>query len=89
MFYLYITVARLIETLYQIPESDDDDFANISVGPNIARSPTHELDEYLHRPVDNTKEPLKWWVQHSEVYPDLSRMAMDFLSIPGELAIHQ
>jgi hAT family C-terminal dimerisation region len=66
---------------------DDDDFANISVGPNIAQSPSHELDEYLHRPIENIKEPMKWWVQHSEVYPNLSRMAMDFLSIPGESVI--
>jgi hypothetical protein len=47
-------------------------------------SRTSELDEYLCKPVDNVKDPLKWWVAHHHIYPNLSHMALDYLSIPGK-----
>lgn len=42
-----------------------------------------ELEAYLNEPrvrgVDNV---LKWWYDHSDRYPVLSRLARDYLSIP-------
>lgn len=42
-----------------------------------------ELEAYLNEPrvrgVDNV---LKWWYDHSDKYPVLSRLARDYLSIP-------
>jgi hypothetical protein len=64
---------------------DNDDFAaftNISVTNHIG-SRTSELQEYLRKPVENVKEPLKWWVANRHIYPNLHRMALDYLSIPG------
>ena len=68
---------------------DDDDnnnhftaFVNISVTKAIP-SQTSELDGYLHKLVENVKDPLKWWIGNRHVYPNLFRMALDFLSIPG------
>ena len=29
-------------------------------------------------------DPLKWWHDNRHVYPVLYRMALDYLSIPGE-----
>jgi hypothetical protein len=43
-----------------------------------------EVQQYLSKPVKNVKEPLKWWVADQHIYPNLSRMALDYLSIPGE-----
>ena len=40
---------------------------------------------YLRNEVENVKDPLKWWYDNRHVYPTLHRMALDYLSIPGEL----
>ena len=42
-----------------------------------------ELDMYLKADPDKTvTDPIGWWHKHRDVYPRLSRMAMDYLSIP-------
>jgi hypothetical protein len=44
-----------------------------------------ELDQYLKSArVKDVKDPLKWWFENRGSYPRLSRMARDFLMIPGE-----
>jgi hypothetical protein len=45
---------------------------------------TSEVEEYLRKPVENVKDPLKWWVANRHIYPNLHRMALDYLSIPGK-----
>jgi hypothetical protein len=42
-----------------------------------------ELKRYLAAPVERTLDPLRWWVENEAIYPRLSRMARDYLSIPG------
>ena len=43
-----------------------------------------ELDQYLKSPrIKDVKDPLKWWYENRGLYPRLSRMARDFLMIPG------
>ena len=42
-----------------------------------------ELREYLRKPVESIKEPLKWWIASHHTYPNLYRMALDYLSVPG------
>jgi len=56
-------------------------FANISVGTNTATT-LSEVDKYLNHPVENDLDPLKWWTNNYWVYPNLSSMALDYLSIP-------
>jgi hAT family protein len=65
-------------------ESDNGDFGNISVGKNVPKR--SEIDTYLSLAVENVKDPLKWWFNNRQAYPNLSRMARDYLSIPGKLA---
>jgi len=68
-------------------QADNDDFAafsNISVTNHIGFR-TSEVDEFLRKPVENVKDPLKWQVANCHVYPNLYRMALDYLSIPGDL----
>ena len=69
-------------------DSDNDftTFANISMTKQVG-SRTSELREYLWKPVENVKDPLKWWVASCHIYPNLYRMALDYLSIPGKLVI--
>ena len=46
-----------------------------------------ELDHYLKSPrVKGVTEPLQWWFDNRGSYPRLSRMAQDFLIIPGEFS---
>ena len=63
-------------------DGDFGDYSNISVGTNVVALPS-ELDDDLHLPVENVKDPLKWWFNNRRLYPNLSRMAQDYLSIPG------
>jgi hypothetical protein len=44
----------------------------------------NELDEYLSQTVERVKDPIAWWSDHTAVYPRLSAMALDYLSIPGK-----
>jgi hAT family C-terminal dimerisation region len=42
-----------------------------------------ELTRYLTTPTEAAPDPLLWWIEKQAVYPCLSRMARDYLSIPG------
>ena len=55
-------------------------FGNLSVTTCLRAS---EIQEYLGLPVENVQDPLKWWTANKHVYPNLHRMALDYLSIPG------
>jgi hAT family C-terminal dimerisation region len=43
-----------------------------------------EIARYLSAPTEATLDPLLWWTERKDIYPRLSRMALDYLSIPGE-----
>ena len=50
--------------------------------------PRHELQTYLSSSWESWRAlpeitDFKWWKDHGTVYPTLSRMARDFLAIPG------
>ena len=45
---------------------------------------TDELDEYPGQAIEKVKDPIAWWWNHQKVYPQLSEMALDYLSIPGK-----
>jgi hypothetical protein len=42
-----------------------------------------ELTHYLAAPVERTRDPLQWWIEKQKLYLCLSRMARDYLCIPG------
>ena len=44
-----------------------------------------DLDAYLSTDPEAVGDVLKWWSEKSTMYPSLSRMALDYLSIPGML----
>ncbi len=43
-----------------------------------------ELEHYLATDIENVKHPLMWWYERRDRFPCLSRMARDYLSIPGK-----
>lgn len=43
-----------------------------------------ELDRYLAMDVEDMKDGLMWWYERRTTFPRLSRMARDYLSIPGK-----
>ena len=45
---------------------------------------SNDLDRYLATDVEDVRDPLGWWNGKKATYPKLSRMALDYLSIPGE-----
>jgi hAT family C-terminal dimerisation region len=51
-------------------------------GP-VASKLKDEVKQYLKCPVENIKNALAWWVKNQAVYPHLSWMTLDYLSIPG------
>ena len=43
-----------------------------------------ELQRYLAADVEDVSDGLMWWHERQKIFPRLSRMARDYLSIPGE-----
>jgi hypothetical protein len=42
-----------------------------------------ELETYLDADIEDIADPIAWWHGHHKTYPHLSRMALDYLMIPG------
>ena len=57
----------------------------------MAATPTSssndELQCYLATDIEDVKDGLMWWYEKRSMYPRLSRMACDYLSIPGDYFI--
>jgi len=47
-----------------------------------------ELARFLASLTESTRDPLRWWVERWAIYPCLSRMALDYLSVPGMSHFH-
>ena len=41
-----------------------------------------ELNDYLSLPIEKVHDPIGWWWDHKAMYPKLSHMAFDYLSVP-------
>jgi hypothetical protein len=42
-----------------------------------------ELTAYLATNCEHVPDVISWWHKHRSTYPRLSRMALDYLTIPG------
>jgi hypothetical protein len=67
-------------------DSDDDgnvfDHLPALVQPKTIPS-LNELTAYLNADTENVTDVIAWWNGHRKTYPRLSRMALDYLTIPG------
>lgn len=52
------------------------------VGPVVEEG--DELKRYLASDPVPVMDPIQWWQDRRKAYPRLSRMAIDYLTIPGE-----
>lgn len=69
-----------------MPTADDMDATiDFSDIPMDGLKDTNELDDYLSQGIEKVSNPIKWWWDHRKVYPKLSAMAFDYLSVPGML----
>ena len=84
---LYIWPKTLFKPYLQANNDNFTTFSNILVTKHVGYW-TSEVDKYLCKPVENVKDPLKWWVANCHIYPNLHHMALDYLSIPGALFIY-
>lgn len=48
----------------------------------------NELTRFLSTDCELVTDPIAWWNEHHVMYPTLSIMALDYLSIPGEHNLH-
>jgi hypothetical protein len=82
-----IDIEAVLLTLFKLNQDIPDmfdNYMNISVARTGSSCIRHnELDKYLQLLVENVKDPLKWWVNNHKVYPNLSQMALDYLSLPS------
>lgn len=61
-----------------------DDLAS-ETSEESATALEQELNLYLGtKPEKNTADAIRWWIEKRQTYPRLSRMAIDYLTIPGE-----
>ena len=76
----------MLGPVLSVPEVDDieamTDFLNISMD---SLKEINELNNYLSQAIEKVTDPIKWWWDHQKVFPKLSAMAFDFLSVPGML----
>ncbi|KAF6792074.1 transposase-like protein [Colletotrichum musicola] len=65
----------------------DDDDSHFRQWVNSRRRHTpprvDELDLYLRRPPEAFNDPVKWWLDHSETYPVLHKLAIDVFAVPA------
>lgn len=60
-------------------------FDNIpSLAPLNTDATVDEVTRYLQTPPEGVDDALAWWYEHRHIFPKLSRMARNYLSIPGK-----
>jgi hypothetical protein len=57
-----------------------DNLPDLALASSVERD---ELDRYLLAEMEDVKDCLMWWFERQDTFPRLSRMARDYLSIPG------
>ena len=55
----------------------------VALAPPKAVDLRSEIDRYLSTDVEQADDPIQWWYDHCAVYPKLSQMALNYLTIPA------
>ena len=56
----------------------------LDIPPLTSNTPSDELQHYLTVDTEDVVDGLMWWHDRHAMFPHLSHMAQDYLSIPGE-----
>ena len=85
MYIIYIHFSALVNifNFIQTESGDNRDVIDFFDIPMDGIQESDELDEYLSQAIEKVRDPIAWWWNHQKVYPRLSAMALDYLSIPG------
>lgn len=74
----------MLKKILNQSSSSENMFDNLATLAPPKREVRDELEKYLSVDPEPVSDALLWWFEHKHVYPRLSRMALDYLSIPGE-----
>jgi hypothetical protein len=66
--------------------SSDNIFDALPALSTVSKSLLDELTRFLTSPTERTLDPLRWWADRQAIYPRLSRMARDYLLVPGKFS---
>lgn len=64
-----------------------DDMSEDEEDSHVEVTADDELEDFWSQPVETKRscpDPLKWWHNNRARYPRVSRMALDYLTIPGK-----
>ena len=79
----YITLILSVPLQKATEENIFDTLDSFATSPSSAGA-LSELERYLSTRSDPTvSDPLAWWHDRRTMYPRLSRMALDYLTVPG------
>ena len=86
---MLILIKMLLQSTKEMPADPENIFEDLLSCSSSAPAPSNpalksELDRYLSSDPETVKDPLLWWVEKKAVYPCLSRMARNYLSILGK-----
>ncbi|SJL04353.1 uncharacterized protein ARMOST_07719 [Armillaria ostoyae] len=73
-----------IKEVIEITPPSTNMFKNLSMVLPPALSIQDELARYLGSPTEAMSDAIAWWLKNCKTYPSLSRMALDYLSIPDD-----
>jgi hAT family C-terminal dimerisation region len=80
IYYYFFIILRIFQS-----HTDDSDVSETSSSSSDDEAFADELDRYLSsRRIKKVDDPIGWWHENQESYPRLSRMAKDYLTIPGQ-----
>ncbi|PIL28879.1 hypothetical protein GSI_08925 [Ganoderma sinense ZZ0214-1] len=73
------------EDIKAIPEGANifDHLPSVKSTRKLASAAASEIERYLSTGTVKVNNPLKWWTDNAALYPNLSHMALDYLSIPA------
>ena len=72
---------------HSYPQSSKNMFDNLLHANSTEPVQQDEVQQYLEAKTEVVDDPIKWWQARRDIYPCLSRMALDYLIIPGEASI--
>ena len=79
---LFAQLANLPQALLPMPRNVFDNLLSLRT---CHENKCHDdLACYLATDPQAVDDVLMWWHEHSAMYPHLSRMALDYLTVPGE-----
>jgi hypothetical protein len=81
---LHVLIVYKLSDMHMYKVKTQNIFDNLpSLAPLRSAEVIDELTFYLTTDLVNTTDGIKWWREKEGTYPRLSRMALDYLSIPG------